>query len=136
MKEFVLSIIITWAVAYIIKIIYFLIQEGRLNKDMLVMNGGMPSGHTALAGSLTMALFLETGFSPYFLMGVVLTILVIYDAVNVRTVIEAQSKAINKLTENRKDIPRLEEKVGHTGLEVAVSLALSIVIPVLVYTLV
>lgn len=97
------------------------------------MNGGMPSGHTALAGSLTMALLLETGFSPYFVMGVVITILVIYDAVNVRSIIEQQSKAINKLISDRKDIPKLEENVGHTGLEVAVSLGLSVIIPLLVY---
>jgi len=135
MTNFVLSIMITWATAYIIKVLFILIKEGNLNKEMLARNGGMPSGHTALSGSLTMALFLETGFSPYFLIGLVMTILVIYDAVNVRTIIEAQSKVINKLTENRKDIPRLEENVGHTALEVVISLALSFIIPLLVYSI-
>ena len=102
MKKFVLSIIITWSFVYVVKVIFILIKKGRLDKEMLVMNGGMPSGHTALSGSLTMALLLETGFSPYFLIGVVMTILVIYDAVNVRTITEKQSKAINKLIkENR-----------------------------------
>jgi hypothetical protein len=134
MKQFVLSIIITWSFVYIFKVIFILIKEGRLNKEMLVMNGGMPSGHTALSGSLTMALLLETGFSPYFLIGVVMTILVIYDAVNVRTIIEKQSRAINKLIKDRKDIPPLEEKVGHTFWEVVVSLGLSVIIPVLVYS--
>ncbi|MFW6123947.1 MAG: divergent PAP2 family protein [Acidobacteriota bacterium] len=136
MKQFVLSIIITWIFVYIFKIIFILIKEGRLNKEMLVMNGGMPSGHTALSGSLTMALLLETGFSPYFLIGVVMTILVIYDAVNIRTIIEKQSRALNKLIEDRKDIPPLEEKVGHTLWEVVVSLGLSVLIPVLVYSVI
>ncbi|MFO7979332.1 MAG: divergent PAP2 family protein [Candidatus Aminicenantes bacterium] len=136
MKKFVLSIIVTWSFAYILKIIFILIKEGRLNKEMLVMNGGMPSGHTALSGSLTMALLLETGFSPYFFIGVVMTILVIYDAVNVRTIIEKQSRAINKLIQERKDIPPLEEKVGHTIWEVVVSLGMSAVIPLLVYTII
>jgi len=136
MKKFVLSIIITWVFVYIVKVIFILIKEGRLDKEMLVMNGGMPSGHTALAGSLTMALLLETGFSPYFVMGVVITILVIYDAVNVRTITEKQSRALNKLIEDRKDIPKLEENVGHTIWEAVVSLGLSVVIPLLVYNLI
>lgn len=136
MKQFVLSIIITWTFAYIFKIIFIMIKEGRFNKEMLLMNGGMPSGHTALSGSLTMALFLETGFSPYFLIGVVMTILVVYDAVNVRTIIEKQSRAINKLIRERKDIAPLEENVGHTMGEVALSLGLSVVIPFLIYTLI
>ncbi len=135
MTKFVLSIMVTWAAAYIIKILFILIKEGNLNKKMLARNGGMPSGHTALSGSLTMALFLETGFSPYSLIGLVITILVIYDAISIRTIIEAQSKVINKLTENRKDIPRLEENVGHTALEVVISLALSFIIPLLVYSI-
>lgn len=133
MNKFCLAIIITWTTAYVLKILFNLLKEKKLNKEMLFSNGGMPSGHTALAASLTMALFLETGFSPYFVIGIVLTILVIYDAVNVRTVIEKQSKAINKLIGDRKDIPKLEEKVGHTLLEVIVSLGLSVIIPLLVY---
>ena len=133
MNRFCLSIIITWTTAYALKILFSLLKEKKLNKETLVSNGGMPSGHTALAASLTMALLLETGFSPYFVIGTVLTILVIYDAVNVRTVIEKQSKAINKLIGDRNDIPRMEEKVGHTLLEVIVSLGLSAIIPLLVY---
>jgi len=133
MNKFCFAIIITWTTVYVLKIIFILLKEKKLNKETLISNGGMPSGHTALAASLTMALLLETGFSPYFVTGIVLTILVIYDAVNVRTVIEKQSKAINKLIGDRKDIPRLEEKVGHTLPEVIVSLGLSIIIPLLVY---
>jgi len=133
MNKFCLSIIITWTTAYVLKILFILLKERKLDKEALFSNGGMPSGHTALAASLSMALLLETGFSPYFVIGTVLTILVIYDAVNVRTVIEKQSKAINKLIGDRKDIPRLEEKVGHTLLEVIVSLGLSVIIPLLVY---
>jgi acid phosphatase family membrane protein YuiD len=133
MNRFCLSIIITWTTIYVLKVLIILIKERKLNKEALVSNGGMPSGHTALAASLTMALLLETGFSLYFVIGIVLTILVIYDAVNVRTIIEKQSKAINKLIGDRKDIPRLEEKVGHTLPEVIVSLGLSVLIPLLVY---
>jgi acid phosphatase family membrane protein YuiD len=134
MNKFCLAIIITWTTAYVLKVLFSLLKEKKLNKETLISNGGMPSGHTALAASLTMALLLETGFSPYFVIGIVLTILVIYDAVNVRTVIEKQSKAINKLIGDRKNIPRLEEKVGHTLPEVIVSLGLSIIIPLLVYS--
>jgi acid phosphatase family membrane protein YuiD len=95
----------------------------------------MPSGHTALVVSLTTALFLETGLSPLFLTGLVLAILVMYDALKVRIEIERQARVINRLLEEKGLPERLEENVGHTPSEVLVSLALGIAIPVFIYGL-
>ena len=93
----------------------------------------MPSGHTALVASLATALYLETGFSPLFATALVLTIVVIYDAIRIRTIIEKQSIVINALTKHDNDHPKLEENVGHTLREVFVSMLLSIIIPVIIY---
>ncbi len=133
MNHLIISVLSTWTVVNILKPIIILIKEGRINRDTVIRNGGMPSGHTALVSSLSMALFLETGLSALFLIAVVLTFVVIYDAVSIRMIIERQSKIINQLTQNKKDFPRLVESVGHTPLEVGVSLVLSVIIPWIVY---
>jgi len=133
MSKLIVSVALTWLVVNVLKPVIIWIKEGRINRETMIRNGGMPSGHTALVASLTMALFLEEGLSPLFLVSVVLTFVVIYDAVSIRMIIERQSKIINQLTRREKDFPELVESVGHTPLEVAVSLVLSVVIPLLVY---
>ena len=125
---------ITWAFVNTFKPIISWIKTRKFHKDLIFKNGGMPSGHTSLVASLATALYLETGFSPLFATAVVLTIVVIYDAIRIRTIIEKQSIVINALTKHDNDMPKLEESVGHTLREVFVSMLLSIIIPVIIYT--
>ena len=135
MSPLILSVAVTWTLANVMKPIVTLIREKKINRNTIATNGGMPSGHTALVVSLTTALFLETGASPVFLTGLVLAILVMYDAVKVRIEIERQARVINRLLEEKGMSERLEENVGHTPAEVLVSLVLGIVIPVAIYQL-
>lgn len=135
MTYFVLSVAVTWTLANVMKPIVTLIREKRIDRTTIATNGGMPSGHTALVVSLTTALFLETGLTPIFLTGVVLAILVMYDALKVRIEIERQARIINRLLEDKGMPERLEENVGHTPAEVLVSLVLGIVIPIFIYGL-
>ena len=133
MKKLVLSVIITWAFINTLKPIISWIKTRKIHKDDIFKNGGMPSGHTSLVVSLATALYLETGFSPLFATALVLTFVVVYDAIRIRTIIEKQSIVINALTKNNSAIPKLEESVGHTLREVFVSTLLSIIIPVIIY---
>jgi len=133
MKEMVLSVVITWAFINILKPIVTWIRTGEMNRNTLITNGGMPSGHTALVAPLTTAMFLETGFSALFVLSLALTLNVIYDAVSVRMVIERQSRTINALTAGKPGFAKMEENVGHKPAEVVVSLVLSVIIPLIVY---
>jgi acid phosphatase family membrane protein YuiD len=135
MTLFVLSVAVTWTVTNVMKPIITLIREKKITRKTIATNGGMPSGHTALVVSLATALFLETGLSPVFVTGLVLAILVMYDALKVRIEIERQARIINRLLEEKGMSERLEENVGHTPAEVLVGLALGIAIPVLFYRL-
>jgi acid phosphatase family membrane protein YuiD len=135
MTPFILSIAITWGLANVMKPIITLIREKKINRKTIATSGGMPSGHTSLVVSLATALFLETGLSPSFAIGVVLATLIMYDAVMVRSEIEKQARVLNRLLEKQGVDDRLEENVGHTASEVLVSLALGILIPILVYRL-
>ena len=133
MQKLILSVIITWSFVNTLKPIITWIKTRKINKDDIFKNGGMPSGHTSLVVALTMSLYLETGFTPLVATALVLTIVVIYDAIRIRTIIEKQSIVINALTKHDSDIPQLEESVGHTLREVLVSVLLSIIIPIIIY---
>lgn len=135
MKEFVLSVVIAWTFVNILKPILTWIREKQINLKTMFTNGGMPSGHTVSVTSLTSALYLETGFSPVFVLGVVFALLVIYDALRVRTIIGQQSRIINQLMEKEPGFEKLDEQVGHKPSEVVASIVIGIVVPVLVYAL-
>lgn len=135
MKEFVLSIVIAWTFVNILKPILTWIKEKRISFETLFTNGGMPSGHTVSVTSLASALYLEKGFSPIFIFGVVFALLIIYDALRVRTIIGQQSQIINQLMEKEPGFEKLDEQVGHKASEVVASIILGIVIPVLVYAI-
>lgn len=135
MTPFILSVAVTWTLANVMKPVIILIREKKINRKTIAANGGMPSGHTALVVSLTTSLFLETGLSSVFMTGLVLAILVMYDALKVRVEIERQARVINRLLEKKGVSERLEENVGHSPAEVLVSLVMGIVIPVLIFHL-
>ena len=135
MLHLYLSVGIAWLVANVAKPVVTYIRENRLSKETSYTAGGMPSGHTALVVSLTTSLYLETGFSAIFLVAFALAILVMYDAIRVRSVIENLSRTINDLMKHHEGFTPLEEHVGHTPAEVFVSLVLGIIIPILVYKL-
>jgi acid phosphatase family membrane protein YuiD len=134
MTEFTLSIFISWALVNILKPIITLVKKDQLTKSTFITSGGMPSAHTSLVVSLSSALFLETGFSLLFYIGLILSLIVIYDALHVRSVVEEHSKVLNRLLKERGENPELEERVGHTPADVLVSMVISIIIPVVIYT--
>ena len=133
MTPLFLSVGLTWLIASVAKPILTYLREKRLGLDTIFTAGGMPSGHASLVVSLTTALYLETGFSPPFLIAFVLATLVMYDAIRVRSVIEKLSRTINALMQHHEGFTPLQEHVGHTPAEVLVSLILGIVVPVLIY---
>jgi len=136
MKEFILSIVISWSFINILKPVISWIKEKKISWDKLIAKGGMPSGHTSLVVSSATALFLETGFSPLFILGVILALIVMYDAFMVRNVIEEQSRVINDFMKDNKEFKKLEENVGHNVIEVLVSLVFGIIIPIIVYAII
>ena len=136
MRELVLSIIIAWLFAKILKTIIAWVNEKKISWRVLFYDGGMPSTHTALVVSLATGLFLETGFSALFILGIILALIVMNDALKVRRITEEQSKALNKLTQSKKGFKKLEENVGHELADVLVSLVLGIIIPIIVYAII
>lgn len=90
-------------------------------------NGGMPSTHTAVITSLTLSIYLLEGFSNLFYVVLVLSIIIINDALNVRWEASKHSLELNKITKSNKF-----KIVGHKPLEVLIGLIIGIIIPLII----
>ncbi len=126
--------LLAWALAQIIKIPLDFFRTRRWNWALLFTTGGMPSSHSALMTATTHAIGLYYGFaSPMFALAVAITMVVVYDAANVRRQAGIHAQRINIIFDellrghpiNEKD---LREVLGHTPLEVAGGILFGLVV--------
>ena len=96
--------------------------------------GGMPSSHTAFVTSLVTIMGFTQGVnSSVFAISFVLAILTIRDAMGLRRYLGNNSKVINLLVKKLPDkdeieFPHIEERLGHTPLQVLVGIVLGVVV--------
>jgi acid phosphatase family membrane protein YuiD len=123
-----------WMLAQIIKIPLDYVRTRRWNWALLLTTGGMPSSHSSLMTATTHAIGLYQGFaSPMFAMAVAITMIVVYDAANVRRQAGIHAQRINVIFDellrghpiNERD---LREVLGHTPLEVVGGILLGLII--------
>jgi acid phosphatase family membrane protein YuiD len=126
--------LIAWALAQVIKIPLDYLRTRRWNWALLFTTGGMPSSHSALVTSTTLAVGLYFGFDhPTFALGVAITMIVTYDAAGVRQQAGIHAQRINIIFEellrghpiNEKD---LRVVLGHTPLEVVGGILLGLLV--------
>src|SRR5512133_1492644 len=87
-----------WALAQIIKIPLDYLRSHRWNWALLFTTGGMPSSHSALMTGTVFAIGLYNGFdNPLFALGIAITMIVTYDAANVRRQAGIHAQRINVL---------------------------------------
>ena len=130
--NYILSVpLLSWLAAQICKTIIDLILSGKLDLERMFGAGGMPSAHSALVCSMTIATARKLGVSsPFFAFAFILAAIVMYDAMGVRRAAGEQAKVLNRIVDDwmneeddeenplRENGKRLKEKVGHTPFEV------------------
>lgn len=128
----------SFCIAQLIKFIIEGIRDRRFTLSRLLGFGGMPSGHSALTLSLTtLTLLLNGAKSVEFGICFILTCIVLADAIGVRLETSRQAIAINELveemneTENKVNIRKLKEKVGHKPIEVIAGGILGVIISII-----
>lgn len=123
-----------WGLAQVIKIPLDYFRTRRWNWALLLTTGGMPSSHSSLMTAATLAIGYYYGFDhPTFALGVVITMIVTYDAAGVRQQAGIHAQRINVLFGellhghpiSEKD---LREVIGHTPLEVVGGILLGLVV--------
>ena len=129
--------LMAWALAQLMKLPLDYLRTHKWNWSLLLTTGGMPSSHSSLVTATTLAIGLYYGFDdPTFAIGVVITMVVTYDAAGVRQQAGIHAQRINVLFEellrghpiNEKD---LREVIGHTPLEVAGGIILGILVAII-----
>jgi len=136
-----LSAIIAWLLAQIIKVVGEYITQKRWNWVLLFRAGGMPSSHSAMVSAAALSVGLYIGFDqPIFALSSILAMIVIYDATGIRRETGRQAVLINTMIEDLAkgklaQVDRLKEVLGHTPGEAVLGTLLGIVIALVVWIL-
>jgi len=123
-NKVLIAVMIGWLLAQALKIPTEYLRSRRWMWAMLFAAGGMPSSHSALLVSGTLAVGLYHGFdNPLFGIAVAITMIVAHDASGVRRQAGIHAERINMLFEELLkghlwDEKELKEVIGHTPLEV------------------
>jgi acid phosphatase family membrane protein YuiD len=133
-NQIIIPAFLAWAIAQLVKVPIEYLTTREWNWSLLLSAGGMPSSHSALIAAMTHALGLFYGFdSPFFAIGFVLSMIVIYDATGIRRQAGKHAVIINKMITDLalgnplKEQEQLREELGHTLIEAIGGLVLGIV---------
>ena len=135
-----MSAILGWAIAQVVKTIIDLSLNKKLNFERLVGSGGMPSCHSSTVCALCAAAGVEYGLgSGEFAIAGILAVIVMYDARGVRRETGTQAEILNqimdffRLPENGRyklefDQDTLKVLIGHTPIQVLCGAILGIIV--------
>ncbi len=139
----IIAFIIGFTVAQVSKFIIGLLKKGKKPyknfKEVvedLVRSGGMPSGHSASFMALSTFLGLSEGFdSAIFALAVGMTIIIIYDAVNVRYAVGEYGKLLNEIAKSDGNAKTKPKKLveGHTVPQAVVGSLVGVLVGALVF---
>ena len=127
-----------WFVAQVAKTIVCSIKKGKFDWREFLKSGGMPSSHSSTVVALTTAIGMDDGNgslgigTPLFALALVMAIIVIYDATNVRRATGEQGDAINELIGDTKKIKKPYFSRGHKPAEAVIGSIIGVLTGVIV----
>ncbi|PZM83907.1 divergent PAP2 family protein [Candidatus Gracilibacteria bacterium] len=112
------NILLIPAVAFVITVflkgLYIKLTTGKIDLNMSLGTGGMPSVHSSVVVSLATAVALKYGIHhDLFAITVTFTMIIIYDAINIRFEAGQHAKELNKHIGEK----RYKESLGHLPSE-------------------
>jgi len=133
-NEIFAAAFISWFIAQALKVILTLLKEKKFDFDRVFGSGGMPSSHTSSVMGLSTAVGLTQGWeTPIYAVALLFSVIVMYDASNVRRNVGKQATLLNNIIEDlykhhHVEQERLIELVGHTPVEVFAGAILGITV--------
>lgn len=122
MTSFVSAVVLKW--------IFERIKKWKWNIARAFWSGGMPSVHSAVVVSLSMAIALKYWvWSDWFAIMAAFSSLIIYDAMNVRFEAGLHAEAINEAIGEKK----FKESLGHLPSEAFAGSVLGIIVAIVLY---
>lgn len=140
-NQILISVVIAWFGAQLIKTLLTLWIDKKFVPERLIGSGGMPSSHSSTVCALAVSTaFLYSIHSFEFSISLVLALIVMHDAMNVRLETGKQAQIINAMI---KDNPfnwkgdvfeqHLKELVGHTPTQVVCGALFGILVAIIVH---
>lgn len=127
-----LAFIISWASAVLLKATTASLKNRKKWNIMYgLTNGGMPSTHSAAIASITAAIALNQGLTPVFYLAVVVSLIIISDAMGIRKNLGVQGEALNKVLIKLQKDP-INVVYGHSFFQVIVGTGWGILVAILV----
>lgn len=121
---------VTFVLSVIIKGIFIKLSSGRWDIERSLGSGGMPSVHSSVVVSLATAFALKYGIhSDYFAIVMGFTVIIIYDAINVRFEAGLHAKAINETYGEKK----LKESLWHLPSEAFAGSILGMIVAIVLF---
>lgn len=138
------SAVLSWFAAQVIKTVINMVKTKKFNAERLIGSGGMPSSHSSLVCSASVAMYRTCGLgSPEFALMFILAMVVMYDAMGVRRAAGLHAHELNRMkkifaitgfgngvqVDDKSGVPRkggkkvkkdkeFKEYLGHTPFEV------------------
>ncbi len=134
-NETFMAAIIAQLSSQVFKMFLPLFRGKGINISKFTNYGDMPSAHTAFIVAATFSLAFNYGWdSPLFALGVVVSGIIIYDIIKLRTAVEI-SLTVSKEIVNKENI-KLDKNIpqfkGHTPVEVIAGIVWGIVVAIIV----
>lgn len=121
--KFLIVPFVLWFGIQTFKVLYEYVKEGKWNLKRFMGAGGMPSSHSAVVVSLATLIAKYIGIdSPVFALSALFAFITMYDAAGVRRAVGEQAHILNKVVKEYKEMTPseyLQEKTGHTPVQVA-----------------
>lgn len=129
--KFLIVPFILWFGIQTFKVLYEYVKEGKWDFKRFMGAGGMPSSHSAVVVSLATLIAKYIGYdSPVFALSALFAFITMYDAAGVRRAVGEQAHILNKVVKEYKDMTPgeyLQEKTGHTPVQVAAGALIGLV---------
>jgi len=130
-NEILSIVIITWLIAQFLKFVIIWIKNKKIDWKIFFKSGGMPSAHTAVVAALALALGILVGFNSFiFALGLVMAVIVIYDATGVRQAAGDHARVLNKIVPKilKEEEVHFKTRLGHKLSEVIAGVFLGLLV--------
>ena len=93
-----ISAVLSWFAAQVIKTVINMVKTKKFNAERLIGSGGMPSSHSSLVCSASVAMYRTCGLgSPEFALMSIMAMVVMYDAMGVRRAAGLHAHELNRM---------------------------------------
>lgn len=134
-----ITTLIAWTLAQLLKLPTAYLKNHQWHWSLIFSAGGMPSSHSALISSATLAIGFFQGFgSPLFALALAIGMIVVYDATGIRQQAGIHAQKINMMIEalfqgHPISETALKEVLGHTPFEAVMGVVLGSIVAVAVW---